>query len=392
MKYDNLLRYAVRIVLAYPGNPPLQYWLKSYFKDNPQMGSRDRRTVSEMVYAYYRLGQNLNDESPEDKVVAGLFLCNDTPIESLEWLRPEWNLLTGRPLEEKIQLLGEKHPAFSVDAIFPWLEELSGGVDRHAFALSFLQKPNLFARIRPGREEEVNKIIREAGLPHSSLTGERLRFGCLSFPNGTKLDKWLTPDRDVVIQDLSSQKTASLFDGLAAGPEFRAWDCCAASGGKSIQLADLFPGIDITVSDIRKSILDNLEGRFRIAGILKYKSLIADLTRDAPKLAPFDLIIADLPCTGSGTWSRTPDALYFFKPGIIDEYARLQSQMLKGLAAYLKPGGRLVSITCSVFAKENEAVIENFETDSGWKTESVSVFTGYDRFADSMFGAVLTRK
>ncbi len=392
MKYDNLLRYAVRIVLAYPGNPPLQYWLKSYYKDNPQMGSRDRRTVSEMVYAYYRLGQNLNDEPTEDKIITALFLCNDAPLEPLEYLRPEWNKATTLPLEEKIQLVAEKHPSFSVDSIFPWTAELSAGVDARQFALSFLQKPNLFARVRPGKEETVTRVLGEAGLPHASLSGEKLRFPCLSFPSGTKLDKWLTPDKDIVIQDLSSQKTAMLFDGLSVKAGFRAWDCCAASGGKSIQLSDLFAGIDITVSDIRESILDNLEKRFRVAEIVKYKSLPADLTKDRPKLAPFDLIIADLPCTGSGTWSRTPDALFFFKAGIIDEYARLQAQMLKGLTNYLKPGGRLVSITCSVFAKENEAIVSRFAEESGWKTDKITLFRGYDRRADSMFGAVLIKE
>ena len=56
MKFDNQLRYAVSIIEEYDGRVPLSVWLKEFFRNNKQMGSRDRKTVSEMVYGYYRLG------------------------------------------------------------------------------------------------------------------------------------------------------------------------------------------------------------------------------------------------------------------------------------------------------------------------------------------------
>ncbi len=75
MKYDNQLRYAVNIIKEYDGRFPLSVWLKDYFKQNKQMGSRDRKTVAEMVYGYFRLG-NIKFKNIEEKILAGLFIAN----------------------------------------------------------------------------------------------------------------------------------------------------------------------------------------------------------------------------------------------------------------------------------------------------------------------------
>jgi 16S rRNA (cytosine967-C5)-methyltransferase len=392
MKYDNLLRYAVRVVDAYSGEKPLHIWLKDFFRANPQMGSRDRKLVSEMVYCFYRMGHALKGISAEECIQAGLFLCNEEPVEALGYLKPEWNEAAGKTIEEKIAILKERYPDFSPEQIFPFGNLLSEGVDYAAYCLSYLKKPELFIRVRKGKEEITGAKLREHKIAFSEPEPDsRLLFKAYSFANGTRLDEVLDLNREAVVQDLSSQKTGSLMKLPEADPEraIRAWDCCAASGGKSILLADLYPMLDLTVSDIRKTILENLRKRFAGAGIKRYRAFQIDLTRQADIPGEsFDLILADLPCTGSGTWSRTPESLYFFDPGTLDDYSRRQKIILSNITGNLKAGGMLVYITCSVFAAENEEVVRELEANGELQMVSRQMIAGYADRADSMFAAV----
>src|SRR5690606_2536810 len=89
MKYDNQLRYAVGIIHAYDGRIPLSAWLKDFFKKNKQMGSRDRRTVAEMVYGYFRLGHN-RFPGVEERIIAGMQYGGNLP-EMLEYFRQSGN-------------------------------------------------------------------------------------------------------------------------------------------------------------------------------------------------------------------------------------------------------------------------------------------------------------
>src|ERR1700732_1176734 len=108
MKFDNLLRYAVRILDAYTNDIPLQGWLKNFFRENPQMGSRDRRQVTEMVYCYFRLGHALENISKEERIITGLFLSNNKKEEILEYLHPEWHEQIEKSLEEKLEVVGTR--------------------------------------------------------------------------------------------------------------------------------------------------------------------------------------------------------------------------------------------------------------------------------------------
>ena len=153
----------------------------------------------------------------------------------------------------------------------------------------------------------------------------------------------------------------------------------------------------ITVSDIRQSILRNLQNRFHQAGIKKYQSFIADLTQppaseargkqNPPRPQDFDLILADAPCTGSGTWSRTPEELFFFDPREIARYNAIQTKILGHIAATLVPGSCLVYSTCSVFKKENEEIAAFLRDNFGLEQDRMENIKGYDERADSMFAA-----
>ena len=100
------------------------------------------------------------------------------------------------------------------------------------------------------------------------------------------------------------------------------------------------------------------------------------------------MIILDAPCTGSGAWSRTPEQLYYFKKEKIDHYATLQKNIARNVITYLKSGGSLVYITCSVFKEENEDITEYIEKELKLKLVKIQLLKGYDKNADSLFIAV----
>ncbi|MCH5721051.1 hypothetical protein [Niabella hibiscisoli] len=96
--------------------------------------------------------------------------------------------------------------------------------------------------------------------------------------------------------------------------------------------------MELTVSDIRSSIIFNLKKRFQEARINNYRAFVADATHANPG-KQFDLIIADVPCSGSGTWARTPEQLLYFEPTSIASFVKLQLAITTNAIQYLKPGG-----------------------------------------------------
>ena len=366
MKFDNQLRHALGIIDTYSGDEPLHVWLKDFFRANKQMGARDRRLLSSMTYGFYRLGHALREWSVGDRILAGLFLCNEQPIDLLSHFRPNWD--PAAPLAEKIATVG-----IDVAGIFPWKNELSAGIDHEAFCLSFLRQPDLFIRIRPGHEQTVR----------SAAGGDFIPPSTVRLPNGTKLEEVLTPDREAVIQDYSSQQVASFLQSDPAPASF--WDACSASGGKTILAHDLYPDMDITVSDIRESILRNLRTRLRVAGIGHYRSFVIDLAVETPpkEAAGADLVLTDVPCTGSGTWSRTPEQLYFFQPQKIAHYCALQKKIVAKAAA----ARSLVYCTCSVFKRENEEMVDYIRDGLGLRLDRAGAIVGYGERADTLYAA-----
>jgi 16S rRNA (cytosine967-C5)-methyltransferase len=395
MHAHSYLKSSIQILDAYKGEEPFSSFLKKYFGRNKKYGSRDRKQVSHLCYCYFRLGKVLPDISHEERILIGLFLCSDTSNDMLEVVRPEWNKKADSPLREKLLIindssLSDRH-ASVIEEVFPWKEEVSEGIDHEKFCESFFVQPDLFIRLRPGYESMVKTKLLNHGVSFSEITST-----CLSLPNASRIENVIELDKEAVVQDLNSQQTGNFLRDFEPGPlnlKLSVWDCCAASGGKSLMLYDLDPDIQLTVSDVRASILANLKKRFAKAGVKNYKAFIADLTqRDLrSETKAFDLVICDAPCTGSGTWSRTPEQLYFFNEKKIGHYSLLQKKIVLNVIPRLKRNGFLLYITCSVFNQENEEVVEFAQRSSGIELIKMELLKGYDKKADSMFVALLKK-
>jgi 16S rRNA (cytosine967-C5)-methyltransferase len=386
MKVEHQLRTFEKVLGTYDGKLPLHRFLVSYFKANKQMGSSDRRWASRYLYSYYRLGLALKGIALPERLAAADFLCNTTASLVIESILPKLLEHITLPVPAKIAMIKDIYPDFDLKDVFPFREKLSADIDFKLFVQSFFTQPDLYIRVKEKHAQEVHEILKQAEIPVRSVSDK-----ILALPNGTKLDTILAKHKHYQVQDLSSQKTGSYFHPK---PYDYWWDCCAASGGKSLLLYSLEPKIQLLVSDVRESSLINLEERFREYGLQKYQKKVLDLLQNNEVELhhyEFDGIILDAPCSGSGTWGRTPEMLHLFDAKKISYFSGLQKKIASNVIPYLKPGKPLIYITCSVFEEENEAVVNYLVDVLHLQLESKDVIAGYADKADTMFVARLIK-
>lgn len=390
--FHRYLEYAGAILSKYNGTEPFHLYLKKYFAANKKHGSKDRKQITSLCYNYFRLGFGVISKSViSEKVVFSTFIVEKNPSLFLASLKPEWNEKIHLPISEKLKLVKN---IFDVKKIFPFKEELSEEINFEKFNLSFLIQPKLFMRIRPGCELGVITKLKSA-----NISFEKINENCFAFSNNEKVSDIIDIDKEAVIQDYNSQRTGDfLISHIVHDAScISIWDCCAASGGKSILAFDLLKNIELTVSDTRKNILENLHSRFSKAGINNYHSVVADISGSVlPHLEGisgklFDIIIADVPCTGSGTWSRTPEQLNFFLKKSIRKYALLQQNIIKNASKFLNSGSYFLYITCSVFKKENEENVAFIQDELQLQLVESKYLKGYEMQADTLFAALFKK-
>ena len=384
MKAINQLKTFQRILDEYPAETPLSKFLPGFYRQNKQMGSTDRRIASRLLYNYFRLGRALTGIPADERLFVSEFLCNTQLNSFLQHFKPDWAACIGFTMAEKLAIVRSSYPEFNLDELFPWTDQLSAGIDKEAFLRSFFIQPDLFIRVYKGFEIQVKVALAAAEVIFKDEGNN-----CFSLPNGTRLEALIPNPHWYEVQDLSSQQTAQFFKPQKWESW---WDACAASGGKSLLLHDQEPTIKLVVSDIRESILANLDERFQQAGLLKYQKKLLDLTQNNDLILhdyAFDGIILDAPCSGSGTWGRTPEMISQFDSHKIEFFQRLQQSIARNVVKYLKPGKPLIYITCSVFKAENEGVVNFMIKELGLKLEEQKVLKGYENKADTMFVARL---
>ena len=148
-----------------------------------------------------------------------------------------------------------------------------------------------------------------------------------------------------------------------AGARQAVWDCCAAPGGKSLLLALRLPEAEIDANDVSARRLAHMQARLRnYAYAERVRFAVADVTASAAEDAPqYDLILCDVPCSGTGTLARNPEIRHHLRMEEFTRQAARQLAILRGALARLAPGGRLVYSTCSLEPEENERVVEALE-------------------------------
>ena len=200
------------------------------------------------------------------------------------------------------------------------------------------------------REEAKSKLQKE-GLyfsfspysPYGLRSAERINLqNCIAYQNG-----------EIEVQDEASQLGAILCDVRA---EHTIIDYCCGGGGKSLLLGAILNNKGtILAHDKNLKRMEGLPVRAERLGIKNIKQI--------EKISPndkFDRFIVDAPCSGSGTWRRSPDAKYRLTPKQLKAIEQAQEEILDIAVQHLTPSGRIVYMTCSVLPEENEQRIEAF--------------------------------
>lgn len=379
---------ALQLIQNYQGNLPLHHYLKQYFSIHKKHGSKDRKFITHLCYCYYRLGKACLERMEEERLKISFFLCNASAGEWEALFNKNWIVNWSSNFADHIGFIKTIYPSFNIRDVFPFVHFLSDQVDQDSFAAAHFIQPDLFIRARPHRLASVLN-----GLDTNQITYQLEGINCLRLPNTTAIDKYIALNKDAVIQDYSSQRIGEFFKIIQQGNDDKRveiWDCCAASGGKSILAYDNFLNVDLTVSDIRASILDNLKKRLQQAKIKSYRTFVADVTSSQNLIHQkrFDLIICDAPCSGSGTWSRTPENMYFFKEERIAYYSELQKKIVNSVIPAVKKGGYFLYITCSVYKQENEDIRDYILHQFNLALVKEELFKGYCIKADSMYAVL----
>jgi 16S rRNA (cytosine967-C5)-methyltransferase len=184
-------------------------------------------------------------------------------------------------------------------------------------------------------------------------------------------------------QDLSVQRAVTRVDWPSRGTIL---DYCAGGGGKALAIADR-TGAEVFAHDALPQRMADLEPRAERAGVRITPLATAALAARGP----FDVVVTDVPCSGSGTWRRDPEAKWRLTPQALETLVATQAEILDQASALVAAGGRIVYMTCSLFEAENEAQVASFlARHPGWQAGAMTIDTPLTA-SDGFFSAELRR-
>jgi len=355
---------AIQVLDAVREGTPAERALTNWARGARYAGSKDRTAVRDHVFAVLRRWRSCAALGGGDSGRALLIgLLRDQGIDA-------GTLFTGEgyapPALSEAERAGGRAPDAAEARDLPgWLwprfEAALGDAAASAVALLRHRAPvtlrvnarrmtRAAAQAALGREGIVNRPIDDINMGLQVIEGERKISGSEAYLSGA-----------VELQDASSQAAMETLD-LPQGA--RVLDYCAGGGGKTLALAARLDG-EWFAHDATPRRMSDLPTRADRAGV----SVRVCKTTELPGLAPFDAVLCDVPCSGSGTWRRGPQAKWQLTPDGLAGLTRVQMDILTQAAAFVAPGGRLVYSTCSVLSEENEYVVKHFLSDSGvWRT------------------------
>lgn len=250
------------------------------------------------------------------------------------------------------------HPRWLVDR---WLDRW-GAADTRALVEHDNRTPSVFLQpVGPGRGDAAGRLA-HAGI---AVEPAPLVPGMLRLGSAGDVERALAAI-PATVQDPAARL---VVDFAAVRPGMLALDLCAAPGGKAVGLADA--GARVLASDLSPHRLARVrEHVSRLGWADRIQTVVADARR--PPLTGADLVLIDVPCTGTGTLRRHPDARWRVGPPDLESLGGLQAEILHAAAGCVRPGGWLVYSTCSLEPEENEVQITRFlAAHPDWNSDPV---------------------
>ena len=349
------LNHAARVLTTVSPELHADVALRRYTTTVRSLGGREKRAVSQAVFAYFRWIEWLDPKASQQKRVEQAWAMHE------------------RFRQTPTSVKGEALAALAVPG---WLrEEVVLPVD----TLRQIQRePALWIRARPGKAPSLAAALgncEAARQPFATLqpltalryAGSQDLFLTAQFHNG-----------EFEIQDLASQLVGHACAPL---PGQTWWDACSGEGGKLLHLADMMfnKGV-IWATDRSERRLQSLKRRAARAKLFNYRAALWDGSSKLPTKTKFDGILLDAPCSGVGTWQRNPHARWTTTIQDVRELAVVQRRMLEAVAGSLKIGGRLVYSVCTLTRSETTDVVKAF-TAAHPELEPVAAFPASDQAA-----------
>lgn len=317
-----------------------------------RFGSRDRRLYRELIYTALRFLpwiEPLIEQHPDRAVEVTAWLAADTRDTHAfrQALLINWPACPADLADKAL------HLKRSVDELLPdWLRDECPAAFKPAEIDYLHRRAPLWIRLQTDYPDSIWADFKEHGWAYEQST---VLPGAVRLP----VDAGVTASNSYFsgafeVQDLGSQFVLEAHD-ISSGERWL--DACAGAGGKSLQLARLVGANGhVTATDIRAEALQELKARAQRAGI-------SNLTITPNAVGKtYDGVLVDAPCSGSGTWRRSPHLKWCTTPETVQQHANLQLQILQANCSFVRSGGRLIYATCSLNKSENEAIISRFLT------------------------------
>lgn len=372
--------------------------IKRLFEENRKWGSRDRRFVAETIYEivrWWRLLWALLDEEPKleteilYKLIAVFYIIKGYSL-------PPWDEFSSINKEEVLQKYKSSKQVRTIRESIPdWLDQMGEKEvqdwDNEIHSLN--QQANVILRVNTlaVSKKDLQQLLFAEGIetsetsfaPDALILNERQNiFNSKNYKEGL-----------FEVQDAASQQVAPF---VQAEPGMRVIDACAGAGGKSLHLGVEMQNkgriIALDIHDWKLNTLKRRAKRNKLdiieTRLIGSKKVIKRLKDSA------DRVLLDVPCSGLGVLKRNPDTKWKLTPSIFENVVLSQKQLIQNYSVMVKPGGRLVYSTCSIFPTENENQVERFLISMGGQFElleqrNVSPFIhGFDGF----FMASMLRK
>ncbi|KPP96541.1 RsmB/NOP family class I SAM-dependent RNA methyltransferase [Erythrobacter sp. HL-111] len=322
---------------------PADRILADYFRARRYAGSKDRRAVRELVYGAIRALGPVPGNGRDAMLAYGRADPAHHHLLDLFDGSPHGPAPIEAPLTDNGAI--EARPGLAPDWLVAALAR-SGVAGEAAAAL--MGRAPLDLRVNTLRTDRASLDLPEPGEPLAAPQG-------LRFASGTRAEEWEAYAQGLVeVQDHGSQLACL---AAAARPGEMVVDLCAGAGGKSLALAAAMENAGRLIAcDTDKRRLGNLAPRAARAGAGLIEPRLLDPGREREALGDVagkaDLVLVDAPCSGTGTWRRKPEAKWRLTPRALRGYAALQDRLLDIAAALVKPGGRIVFVTCSLLDEE----------------------------------------
>ncbi len=346
--------------------PSADVLIRKYFRTRRYAGSKDRRSVTSMVYQVIRDWGFLWDSSGGDIRKMMLLSLDDAELFTGQDHAPD------KVTEEERQFLSEKHEKqpHHLQNYPLWLkgrlqQRFTDNFDAELESLNSRAPFELRINLGKTTPIKVEDFLKSENIEYKK--GEWAETA-LVLENNPRIDDWeIYKSGQVEIQDEAAQLAVEISD---LKPGQQVMDLCAGAGGKTLAAAAFMENKgQIYAFDNNFNRLKDLKPRAKRANVRILQGQHVDTAGGkrektlSEHMGRMDRVILDVPCSGSGVWRRNPELKWRLDEETLLKYCRIQKNLISEAWGFVKPGGRMIYMTCSLFHDENETQVSAFMKD-----------------------------